>query len=636
MNKSKRIGELEKLIKKHKALYYTGNPEITDYEYDQLEEELKQLDPQNYTLNLVGTAVRGQDKIAHDKKMLSLQKTYDFDELVRWQDGRDLVSTFKIDGISCSLIYEENKLILAKTRGDGRYGENITAKVQWIDSIPKKLEIEDNIEVRGEIFCREDKFLALADNMNAQGLEKPTSQRNIVAGLIGRKDHINLCKFLDFVAFEVISESEKLQIEKEIEKYPLMQSLGFALPKYDLVHNKEELKSILNSAQDHMNEGEFQIDGVVFSFNDLEMHRMLGETSHHPRYKMAFKFQGLSQKTTIKTVDWNVSRNGVLTPVALVEPVEVSGATISRVTLHNYAMVKQFDLKKGDTIEIIRSGDVIPKFMGVVERDQHNKVTFPHECPSCHGKVLAEDIRLICPNPDCPAQLKEQVLNFIQKIGIDDLGIRMLEELLNRGMVKSISDLYKLNVEDFLTLEKTKETLAKKLYNNIQKSKNTTLVQFLAALGIRGGAYNKCEKIIAAGYDSIEKIKNLDYVDLENIESFAGKSAKEFLDSLRAKHELIDELLDQGFVLSSEVFIKSEGPLKDKKLVITGELSRKRSEVATMIKEAGGQVTGSVSSNTDYLVTNERESNSSKYKKAKKLNVAIINENMLYHLIQTK
>lgn len=625
MNK---IKKLEEEILKHKALYYQGRPEISDHEYDALEEKLKGLSPESKVLELVGSEVKSKKKVAHASKMLSLNKTYKEQDLFKWQDKREIVSTYKIDGSSCSLIYENGKLKLGKTRGDGSFGEDITDKVNWIPSIPKTIRLK-NCEVRGEIFCREDAFIHLADEMEKIGLDRPSSQRNIVAGIIGRKENIELARHLEFNAFELFTD--EIQLKKESEKIAVLDENEFILPPYEVHTSQKTIKLFIEQTQEFIANGDYLIDGIVFSFNDLKLHAEMGATAHHPRYKMAFKFQGISKNTTIRSLTWQVSRNGILTPVAEIEPTELSGAMISRVTLHNYGIVRNFNLKSGDQIEIVRSGEVIPKFLSVIKSGD-NDFEVPSNCPSCNSKLVIDDIRLVCINDLCPAKLHESILYFIQKIGIDDLSTKRLEEMINKKLITKVSDLYKIKVDDLLTLDKTKEKLAEKIYENIQASKSADLIKFLGALGIVGGAYNKCEKIVRSGFDSIEKILDMTVDDLITVESFAEKSATEFIKSLKTKRNTIKELIKAGFDFSLEE--TEESSITGQKFVITGTLSRKRSDIEKAIKSKGGEVIKAVSSQTSFLVTNDANSTSTKAKKARELNIPIISEDKLFEMME--
>lgn len=623
-----RITILEKEIIKHKALYYQGRPEISDVEFDKLEDELKNLDPNNPTLNVVGTVSSASDKIKHDKKMLSLEKTYNQQDLISWMGNEEILSTMKLDGISCSLLYQDGELFLSKTRGDGSFGENITKKVMWISNVPKSITSKEKVEIRGELFCDENSFLNLSLEMQSLKLEKPSSQRNIVAGLMGRKDNLELCRHLKFMAFDYISEE---RLKKEEEKFKILNANNFLTPEYEVHKSEKSILEVIERAREFMVHGDFQIDGVVFTYNNLSLQEELGETSHHPRYKIAFKFQGESKITTLKEILWAVSRNGILTPVGEVEPIELSGAIISRVTLHNYGVVAANNLKIGDEIEIIRSGEVIPKFLSVVKSSE-NIFKIPNTCPSCESKTEIVDIRLFCTNTACPGKNKEIILNFIQKIGIDDLSGKRLEDLINAKLVKTIPDLYRLNQDELLKIEKIKDKLSNKLIESIQKSKKTELITFLASLGISGGAYSKCEKVVRAGYDTMEKILALTVDELVKVESFAEKSASEFVNSIQEKRAMILELINLGFEFKVEETRSTK--ISGKKICITGALSEKRPVVEDKIREGGGIVVSSVSKNTDILVTNESDPSSSKFKKALELKIQIISEAELFHLLK--
>jgi len=624
-----RIKELEKLLLYHKELYYKGRPVISDEAYDKLEMELKELDPVNPILEVVGSFFDSvSDKVPHQRKMLSLDKTYEQDSLLKWKGAETVISVFNIDGSSCSLIYQNGKLELAKTRGDGSYGENVTSKVMYIKDVPLHTGTGD-FEVRGEIYCSESGFAHIAEEMKKLGLEIPTSQRNIVAGLLGRKENIHLAKHLSFKAFDYIS-NEKFEFEHQ--KLDHLKKLDFDIPEYQIHKNKKSIEEAIAEAEEFMGKGDYLIDGLVFVYDRLAMHDRLGETSHHPRYKIAYKFAGETKNTTIQSIEWGVSRNGRLTPVAHVEPVELSGAMISRVTLHNYGMVKNFDLKPGDVIEIIRSGEVIPKFLSVITRNVGH-YSAPAHCPSCESVLVIDDIWLNCINKNCPSKNKEEILNYIHKAGIDDLSGKRLDEMINKGLVARIPDLYKLEIDDLYKLDKVKEKLAQKIYGNIQKTKELKLSTFISAIGVEGVSIAKCEKIINAGYSTLEKIQNITLDQMMNIEGFAEKSSNFIIASLNEKKELIEDLLRLGVKVQSEDIVIGEGVLGGKKFCITGELSISRNDMAQKIKSNGGLVVSSVSKNTDFLLTNETDSTSSKFVKAKALGIKIITEDEFNQMI---
>ncbi len=629
MKKSK-IQELEQEILYHKEKYYSGHAEISDEAFDKLEENLRSLDPQNPVLQIVGSTPKEiETKVSHDKKMLSLEKTYSEDDLIKWIDNKDVVSIFKIDGSSCSLIYENHHLKVAKTRGDGSFGENITSKLIFMGNVPKNINKDSRIEIRGEVFCKENEFFELTNEMRRLNLELPSSQRNIVAGILGRKENIQLARFLNFKAFDIISNEK---IKTESEKFDLLKNLGFDVPEFVLHKKNTGIKERIEEAKSFSSSGDYLIDGLVWVYNDVKMHEELGETSHHPRYKLAFKFAGESKKTKIVKIEWGVSRNGVLTPVAIVEPVELSGALISRVTLHNMGLVKSFNLKIDDEIEIIRSGEVIPKFLSVV-KSSHQNIFIPNQCPSCHGPLLEDEIWLICRNENCPEKVKAEILNYFHRSGIEDISDKRIEEMLEKKLITKISDIYSLTKEDFFRLEKVKEKLAEKMFNNIQKSKNQNILNFIVSIGIEGLSKTKTEKIIDHGFNTLEKFLNLSEENLKNIEGFAEKSSRDIVKSLNSKNKLISDLLDAGVRIEELSKKKHSNKLELKKICITGELSRPRSEFEEIIKSHGGVITGSVSKNTDYLLTNETDSGSSKFLKAKSLGVEIISEQELISIL---
>ena len=313
------IRELEKSLLRHKALYYQGCAEISDTDYDKLEDSLREFDPKNAVLKSVGTKIISSEKIEHKTKMLSLNKTYKRKELERWMGDNEVISMHKIDGCSCSLIYKEGRLSCGKTRGDGSFGEDITDKVVWIDDIPKQLFKIKKGEVRGEIYCDRRHFSDLIEGMKQLKLEPPKSQRNIVAGLLGRKENAHLCRHLSFFAFDLISGEIDIKTEYEKVIY-LKKKLSFQVPPFEFHKKGEKIEEVIKQVRLFMSDGDYLIDGVVFAHNDVNFQEELGNTAHHPRFKMAFKFPGQTRKTKINKLIWSVSRSGHLVPVAIVDP----------------------------------------------------------------------------------------------------------------------------------------------------------------------------------------------------------------------------------------------------------------------------------------------------------------------------
>lgn len=620
-----RVAFLATEILRHKQLYYAGKPEISDAMYDLLEEELSTLAPEHPVLAVVGqpNLVSNNPKIVHDRPMLSLNKTYDLKELISWAAGRDVVGTLKVDGTSISLIYQGGKLVLAKTRGNGREGEDVTAKLKWVTDAVPQLSTGVDCEIRGELYCSESNFIHLAEQMNRLNLEKPTSPRNIVAGVLGRKHHGELARFFNFFAFDVLGGSS---FKTEIEKSTWLGVEHFRLPQVKLLKSSDEIESYLTEVRKVMSEDEVGCDGAVFSFNDLALHEELGNTSHHPRYKMSFKWQGETAQSTIKTIEWATSRLGIVTPVAVIDPVVLSGAKITNITLHNAAHVKTYNLKSGDVIELVRSGEVIPKFLAVIASAK-GECALPTKCPSCASLLIADDVRIKCPETlTCPAQKLGSILNWINCVEIEDLSEKRLLAMIELGLVKETRDLYRLSWKDFLALPATKEKMATKLFENIQKTKQLPLARFLNGLGIEGAGLTTWEKIVDE-FHSLDVILELTPSDLEAVSGFAAKSAVQIVDGLSARTKMIHQLLEVGV---QPVEGKKRGQasqlLADMQFVITGALSKPRAEIEGLIKDHGGKLASSVSKNTSAVITNETDSQSSKMLKAKSLGTPIWTE----------
>ncbi|MGE0172001.1 MAG: NAD-dependent DNA ligase LigA [Oligoflexales bacterium] len=627
-DRTERVSFLADEIIKHKRLYYAGKPEISDEEFDRLETELQKLAPHHPVLSVVGTDKAGStEKAEHRVPMLSLQKVYEEKELFAWKDAHDVVGSWKIDGNSISVVYEKGQLILAKTRGNGRFGENVTEKVRWIPDLLADLREDVSCEIRGELYCNEENFAKLVSEMVALGLERPTNPRNIVAGLLGRKTYVELSRYISFFAFDVLFEKPKFKAEWE--KLEWLEQKGFALPNAKLLSSNEDLSHYLGEIKTQLGNPDINIDGAVFSFNDLALQDRLGTTSHHPRYKMSFKWQGQTAVAEIVEITWATSRLGIVTPVAVIDPVFLSGATITNVTLHNAEHVRTHNLKPGDRIKIVRSGEVIPKFIQV-EQAKDGTYKFPIKCPSCHSKLAFDEIRLKCLNSEeCPAQKSRSILNWIHAAEIDDLSDKRLNQMIESKLVVGIPDLYRLTIEDFMTLPLTHEKMATKLYNNIQKSKNLSLARFLTGLGIEGMGITSWEKLLEV-FPSLEALLNAQAEEIAQISGFAEKTAQSVASGLERHTPLIQELLSVGVKPAPVQHRKLGEKFEGMQIAITGKLSRPRAEVEKYIKAQGGKPSTSVTSHTDVLVCNETETASSKMTKAKELGIPVWSEDKLY------
>lgn len=626
------IAKLANEIMRHKRLYFSGHPKISDQKFDQMEDKLRNLAPNHPVLNYVGTDDISSDrKIHHHLPMLSLNKTYKLDDLLQWSGQEAVMGSWKVDGNSLSIIYEGGSISLAKTRGNGRVGEDVSDKVRWVSDIVPKIKQDLDFEVRGELYCSEHRFAELVEEMMALGLERPSNPRNIVAGLLGRKQHIHLMRFFNFFAFDVHSDEDDLQFETECKKFKWLESQGFAIPHSRLLKDHKAIKQFLDEVKEHLADGEIGLDGAVFSYNRIALHHELGSTAHHPRFKMSYKWQGQTARAKISSMTWATSRLGVVTPVAVIEPVSLSGAKITNITLHNAEHVKAYNLKPGDEIELVRSGEVIPKFIQVTKAARGN-YSWPDCCSSCSTKLDYDGVRLRCPNQlHCPAQKAGTILNWIRSVEIDDISEKRLELMLESGLVSDVPDLYQLSQEDFLTLPLVKEKMAKKLYDNIQKSKDVSLPRFLNGLGIGGAGLTSWEKILE-NFPSLKQVRLIKLEELVAIDGFAEKSANQIVTGLSMRQELIDRLLKLGVKprdFHAQAAAKDSGPLAGKNIAITGTLSRPRNELESMIKAAGGHPSSAVSKNTFALVANDPESNSSKMRKAKELGIPIWSETEL-------
>jgi DNA ligase (NAD+) len=625
---AQRAQYLASSILKHKKLYYAGQPEISDAAYDLLEDELKELAPTHPVLEIVGsgefTSINA--KVTHETPMLSLNKTYSQDELLRWMNGQECVGTLKVDGTSLSLVYENGSLKLGKTRGSGREGEDVTQKIQWVSEIVPVIHATGVVEVRGELHCRESQFVQLVQEMSQLGLEKPTSPRNIVAGVLGRKIHSELSRYFSFFAFDVLGVAS---IPSEISKFEWLKSQGFSTPLVKLLKTKDEVLDFLDQTRSVIEEDDVGCDGAVFAYNDLSTHKDLGTTAHHPRFKMSFKWQGQTAQSTVKRIDWATSRLGIVTPVAVIDPVDLSGASITNITLHNAAHVKAYNLKPGDQIELVRSGEVIPKFLSVVKAST-GSATLPEVCPSCQSLVSFDGIRLKCLNQgQCPAQRAGAILNWIQTVGVEDLSGKRLQNLIDARLVHSVPDLYRVKESDLLKLPSTKEKMAAKLFANIQASRSLPLSVFLCGLGIEGTGLTTWEKICEY-LPTLSQVRSASFDELVAIDGLAEKSVTQIMAGLAANASLIDELIEVG-VKPLDQIRKTQTSTKfaGKIFVITGTLSKPRDEIEKAIKDAGGKVSSSVSKNTTALITNDTDSGSSKMKKAESLAIPVWSENDL-------
>ncbi|MBP6216957.1 MAG: NAD-dependent DNA ligase LigA [Oligoflexales bacterium] len=659
--KSGKIADLAEKILTYKRAYYSGQALISDFEYDKLEEELLDLDPSHPVLLQVGSPVKNKSsnaiekenlaKVPHHPPMLSLAKTYSLEDLCEWSKEAPLLASIKVDGVSVAIVYEKGQLILAKTRGDGFFGEEVTKKIRWIKKgLPSSLFFKNKefkekwsdiflnkVEIRGELYCSQDSFFKLALEMDSLSLEKPSNPRNIVAGVLGRKHYEELSRFFGFLAFDLHFENlEENIFSAEFEKASVLEDLGFETPRFQITTGQDQIQDYIEMVKEWVEEDELGIDGVVFSYNDLALHQKLGSTAHHPRYKLSFKWQGETKVSTIQTLKWNTSRLGIVTPVAVIDPVSLSGAMISNVTLHNAAYVKIFNLKSKDKIEIVRSGEVIPKFLRVIESSTERVgEDIPSVCPSCSSPLVYDSVRLLCPNKkSCPAQVLGSILNWIRCVEIDDLSEKRVQYLLDLKLISHSSDLYRLQRADFLMLPATKDKMALKLLDNIQKRKSLPLSRFLNGLGIQGVGKTLWRDLLLV-FPTLDALKQASVDQISAINGFGPLRAGQIVTSLEEKRYDIEQLLKAGVEIQAleenrDLVGTSKKNLLGLSFVITGTLSKPREEIVAAIEQAGGKIVESVSKNTSALITDDPDSSSSKAKKARQLNIPIWSEQKLW------
>jgi len=623
-----RRDELEQLILHHKDLYYRGQAEISDAAFDELEDELRSIAPDSPILAVVGHTVT-DEKVRHARPMMSLDKRRKIEEIVDWMADEPCFVTDKMDGSSCSLVYDHGVLRIGKTRGDGTFGENLTVHLRHVD-IPRRLHHQDlrrqtDVEIRGELCISRDAFFRLSDEMAARELEKPKSIRNIVAGLLHRKDHLDLCRHLDFFAYELYAD---VPVATEENKFALLEKEGFHTPKGRLVNSEADFRAAVARYEEELDAAPYLTDGLVLSVNDLARQRERGVTAHHPKGKMAFKFKSDTAVTAVRDILLDVGRTGRITFVGVVDPVELSGATVSRVTLNNAKYIADNRINRGCTIEITRSGEVIPKHERTIA--PAGEFPFPDHCPACANPLVRSDssVDLVCANTGCPARTKARIANWIAVTGIENLGDNTLEKFFEKGLVRRIEDLYLLSVDDMAKVDGLGDKSARRILDSMSRTLPFDI--FLAALGI-DGLGPSIAKLVTAAFPDPDALRAATAMQLTAIPGIGDTLAASITAGLSQDGwDILAQLREAGVNILATA--QTTGPLTGKTFVITGKLSAPREEIAARIERRGGKVTGAVSANTSFLVCNEA-SNSGKFKKAQQLGVPVITEAQLEEML---
>lgn len=650
-----RLEGLRRQLRYHDHKYYIeAAPEISDYEYDQLFRELSLLEschpelvtPDSPTQRIGGEPLPEFNSIRHRIPMLSLDNAYSTDEL-RQFDARvrrflngetpGYVAELKIDGVSASLIYEDGILVLGATRGDGETGDDITQNLKTIHSIPLRLNTEDpdlaTIEVRGEVYIPIDAFNRLNRERSSEGETTFANPRNATAGSLHLLDpKITASRPLDIFIHSLGYHKEGIFATQQ-EALEGLKEIGFRVnPHYRACQNIDEVIVTCQEWEVRHKDLDYEVDGLVIKVNSISQQEQLGLTARSPRWAIAYKFRAEQATTRLKGIKIQVGRTGALTPVAILEPVHLAGANISRATLHNEDELKRKDIRVGDEVIVQRSGDVIPKVVGVIPaRRRSRPYRFPKRCPVCGAEVIRPEgeARSYCIGLDCPAQLKRRIEYFVSRscLDIEGLGHKIIDKLVDEGILKELSDLYRLKEkrETILSLEGWGTTSFENLINQIEASKSRSLERLINGLGIPFvGA--QTAYLLSQRYHSLDELKKANAEELLEIEGIGPKIANGIITFFRQEEteRLLRKLRNFGVLGVSEVVKGPESiadsPFKDKGFVITGSLKHyTREEAEDLIRRLGGRTSSSVSKNTSYLVVGENPG--SKLDKARRLGV---------------
>jgi DNA ligase (NAD+) len=655
----KKIRKLRTDITYHEKKYYVDNdPQISDYEFDQLIRELQLLEqrypeliiPESPTQRVGEEPLEGFSSVRHRVPMLSLDNCYNSEELYEFEsrvkrllsdEETKYVIELKIDGLGVSVQYRGGNFYQAVTRGDGIRGDDITLNVKTIKSLPLTIPEEKEVEVRGEIFLPFQSFEAI-NRFKKQNKEPLfANPRNAAAGSIRLLDPKEVAKRnLDIFLYTIFVEQKEL--DSQWQNLKVLKQLGFKTNPFSrLCSSIEEIISSYDKLRSERENLDYDVDGIVIKVNATDQQRRLGETSKFPRWAISFKFPARQGTTQVKNIRIQVGRTGALTPVAELRPVKISGITISRATLHNEEEIKRKDIRIGDTVLVERSGDVIPKIVSVMKEKRtgkEKKFEFPSKCPVCYAAAFRPQGEAVsrCTNPSCPAKLKQSLLHFASRraMNIEGLGESLVEQLVSSGQVKGIPDIYFLNPDKLSSLERMGDKSSENLLQEIQKSKQCGLGRLIFAMGIRYVG-ERTAHILASHFKSIGSLEIASKEDLTSIQDIGPKVAESIVFTFKQPEhkELLTRLKQAGLRFDYEKEeIVTHKILKEKTFVLTGALENfSREEAKRVIESLGGKVTSSLSSKTDYLVVGE--SPGSKLSKAKELGTSLVSEEEFLNLI---
>ena len=659
----KRIEELREKISYYAKKYYDEDkPEISDFEYDMLFLELKDLEKKypefitqdSYTQHVGGNVKTGFGKVEHKVPLLSMQDIFNIDEIADFVnkikeqaeeeniENQNFVVETKIDGLTASLEYKNGIFVRGSTRGNGLVGEDVTENLKTIKNIPQKLTEKVTITVRGEVFIQNKDFEEMNKKREENGEEIFANARNAAAGSLRQLDSsIVKNRPLDIYVYN-IQEIEGKKITSHYEALQYLEQLGFNVnPIKILCTNLEEVNEAIKEIENKRDSLTFGIDGAVIKVDDLPFREMLGVTSKNPRWQIAYKYPPEQKSTKLLDIVCNVGRTGVITPLAILEPVEVAGSKISKTTLHNEDFIKEKKIKIGDTVVIQKAGDVIPEVVKVLKEKRTGKETefkMPEFCPVCGAKTirLEGEVAVRCSGTECPAKLYKNLVHFVSReaMNIEGLGENIIGELLDRKLISNIADIYNLTFEQVSTLKKNGTKFANNLISAIENSKQNDLYRLITALGIMhiGG---KASKTLAKTFKNIDNLANAEYIELAQIDDIGptmAKSITEFFASDQTK-DLIEKLKQAGVNTEIKETEETDERFSGKTFVLTGTLKNFTREAATnIIEKFGGKVSSSVSKKTSYVIAGEEAG--SKLTKAKDLGITVLTEKRFMNMIK--
>ena len=663
----KKIEALREKIRHHEYLYYVlDQPEISDLDFDKLMQQLKAIEaehpslitPDSPTQRVGGKPREGFVKVPHSSPMLSLDNTYNEEELRDWErrvhelSGRsdvDYVCELKLDGMSLALVYEDGKLMRGVTRGDGSVGEDVTLNVRTVRSIPlsipkerlKKAGMPADFEVRGELLMPTASFKKINEERERQGLPTFANPRNFTAGTVRQLDaNITAERRMDFFPY-ILLEKGRTYFDRHSKTLAALDAAGFKVnPNRKLVDSMDEVWAFIQQWEEKRDSLPYEIDGIVVKVDRTGLQDDLGFTGKAPRWAIAYKYAARAGITKLENVRWQVGRTGKLTPVAELAPVSIGGTTVRNATLHNMDEIQRLGVKIGDWLQVERGGDVIPKVAKVVDDKDHprgkGEVEVPDKCPVCGNKVVRTEgeVDFRCVNANCPAKLLGTILHFASRgvMNIDGMGDALVTQLTERGLVKNVADIYKLTKDDLLSLERMGDKSAQNILDEIVGSKKLPLERVIYGLGIRMVG-ERTAQFLAEHFGSMEALEKASVEELQTVNEVGPRIAESIVEffSIPANRKLVERLGEAGLAFKGKK--KERGTkLAGKTFVLTGALAQyTRDEAKKMIEDAGGKVTGSVSKKTDYVVAGSDAG--SKLDKAKELGVAVIDEKEMERLV---